>query len=208
MRQMMKQKLVLIVFLFLACGKLLAADYSIEFKEAENIFNSARQNSSIPLFQSLISIMESEARQRQLDKNECRILTTSYDYLAQAQFNNNEQADAEQSLLKLIEWNADYQMNEELVSKKIIDLFDTIKRDNLAMLTVLTTPEGAAVSLDGRIIGTTNFENQSVVKGKHKLEVRLEGYQPVSKEIEIAPGEMREITIQLGKALSMLDLQL
>ncbi|HSE40147.1 MAG TPA: PEGA domain-containing protein [Acidobacteriota bacterium] len=178
----------------------------VRFKEAENIFNSANQIDSISMFQSLISVLESEAHQRELNKNERQILTTSYDLLAQAQYNNNEQANAEHSLLKLIEWNADYKMNEDLVSKKIIDLLNQIKRDNLAMLTVSSTPEGATVLLDGRIFGVTNFENQSVTKGKHKLEVRLDGYQRVAREIEIAPGEMREITIQLGKALSMLNL--
>lgn len=191
--------LILMLFLF---SHSFAAELSVEFKEAEDLFNSSNQLQSIPMFEKLIQTLETEASQRDLTNDERLLLARSCDLLGQAQFNNNEQAAASAAFLKLLEWDPDYKMNEDLVSKKILDLFNVIKRDNLAMLTVRSNPEGATVFLDKRNLGTTNLENESVTKGTHKLEIRLNGYQSVVHDIEIPVGAMKEISVQLAKDAS------
>jgi hypothetical protein len=198
----MKRHSILVLLILFLGPQLFSLDYSSEFKQAEAIFNSANQPQSIPMFEKLILALESEAKTRDLTQEQRLLIAKSYDLLGQAHFNNDEEADAGTSFLKLIEWNPDYKMNEDLVSAKIVALFEETKRDNLAMLTIRTNPEGANVYLDGRNIGPTNFENQSVVKGKHKLEIRLDGYRPVSREIDIPLGAMQEITVQLAKSPS------
>ena len=192
------KKIVIALLLFVFSWSF-ATDYSVQFEEAQAKFNSAYQTESIPMFEKLLLNLETKAKQEGLDEKEIGFLTRSYDMLGQAQFNNNDQSSAKTAFLKLLEWNPDYQMDEELVSKKIVDLLNIVKRDNLAMLTILSTPPGASVFLDGRNFGSTNIENQYILKGKHKLELRLPGYQSEVREIEIPANSMKEITVQFAE---------
>jgi hypothetical protein len=176
-----------------------ATEHSLQFEQAQARFSSPQQSESIPMFEKLIMSLETKAQKEGLDEKELSFLTSSYDFLGQAQFNNNDQAAAGAAFMELLKWDPDYEMDEDLVSKKIIDLLSEIKRDNLVLLTVRSTPEGALILLDGRTLGSTNLENQYILKGKHKLEVRLTGYQPQVTEIEIPAGSMKEITVQFAK---------
>jgi tetratricopeptide (TPR) repeat protein len=186
---------VLLAFFIYAEG--IAAIYAERFKQAETVFNSRNQFQSISMFQKLTGALEAEAKKRNLDNEELQLLVRSYDLLGQAQFNNNERPSAAVTFLKLVELDPDYEMNEDLVSKKIVDLLNEVKHDNLAMLTIHSAPEGAEVLIDGRKIGSTNFENHSVIQGKHKIEFHLDGYQTAVREIDIPTGAMQEISVQL-----------
>lgn len=190
------------LLLFLAASLVAQAqskDWISQFKDAEAKFDSRQQSECIPLFEKLLQSMETESRQRILTRKERSIIERSYDFLGQAEYNRNEQQKARAAFLKLIEWNPDYRMNEDLVSQKILDSFHSLKRENLAMLTVRTTPSGAAIRLDGRELGITNFENGSILKGKHQLEIQLPGYRSEMKEFEIQAGSMQEISVVLAE---------
>jgi hypothetical protein len=54
----------------------------------------------------------------------------------------------------------------------------------MPILVVRSTPVGAEVSLDGRPVGKTPF-NQAVMGGAHKLEVKLGGFAPFQRDIEL-----------------------
>ena len=174
-------------------------DWSNRFSEAQSKFESRQQSESIPMFESLIQSIENEFRQRALTEDEQSIMEKSYDLLGQAQFNRNEQAKARSAFRKLIEWNPDYKMNEDLVSQKIITLFNSEKRESLAMLSVRSTPTGATVRLDGRKLGVTNLENVSILNGKHLLQIQLQGYRTQTKGFEIQTGAMQEISVVLAE---------
>jgi tetratricopeptide (TPR) repeat protein len=174
-------------------------DWNELFNEAQKRFESIQQTGSIPMFESLIRSIESESKQRSLTKEEQSIIEKCYDLLGQAEFNRNEQSKARSAFRKLLEWNPDYKMNEDLVSKKIINLFNSEKRDSVAMLTVRSTPPGATVRLDGRELGITNLENVSILNGKHLLQIQLQGYKSQTNAFEIQPGSMKEISVVLAK---------
>lgn len=52
-------------------------------------------------------------------------------------------------------------------------------------LTVITTPAGAEVSLDGRPVGTTPMNLDAVTEGSHTVSVGREGYKTVSRTIGV-----------------------
>ena len=174
-------------------------DWSDQFSEAQQKFESRQQDDAIPLLERLIQSIENESKQRTLTKDEQSIIEKSYDLLGQAEFNRNEQAKAKSAFRKLIEWNPDYKMNEDLVSQKIIKLFESEKRGSLAMLTVRSTPTGATVRLDGRELGVTNLENVSILNGKHLLQIQLQGYRSQTKGFEVQTGAMKEISVALSE---------
>ncbi len=58
-----------------------------------------------------------------------------------------------------------------------------------ATLTVLSTPFGAAVTLDGTPVGQTPLTNLRLNPGRHQLELTKAGYKPWSRALEVKAGE-------------------
>lgn len=93
------------------------------------------------------------------------------------------------------------------------DLLDTAaatlrtKLDNLAQgpakLSVSSTPDGARVSIDGELKGTTPF-NAPVIAGKHVLRISLDGYITVEREVEFVEGIEDVQRFELDKVPSRL----
>jgi hypothetical protein len=68
----------------------------------------------------------------------------------------------------------------------------------MAELAVSSTPEGAKVMVDGKLVGTTPFpEPVHVPAGPHTLEVALEGHLPVHQEVILTGGETFTRTYEL-----------
>ncbi len=61
-------------------------------------------------------------------------------------------------------------------------------------LSVETDPPGAALTLDGKPAGTTPVKLESLKAGPHRIELALDGYEPVSLSSEIGVGRDALIT--------------
>jgi serine/threonine-protein kinase len=66
----------------------------------------------------------------------------------------------------------------------------------LVQLEILTSPSGAAVSIDGKLLGRAPL-NKAAAAGSHKLEAVLEGYQPAEKSLTLTQGTPANITLEL-----------
>ena len=66
-------KKILISLFLLSFTLSFAADYSVQFEEAQAKFNSADQTESIPMFEKLILNLETEAKQEELNEKEMAI---------------------------------------------------------------------------------------------------------------------------------------
>lgn len=69
-------------------------------------------------------------------------------------------------------------------------------KTDVGYITVKTTPKGAYVLVDNKIVGTTPYLSESVSVGNHKISVRLEGYEPTAQRLEIKKGE--EIALEFA----------
>jgi hypothetical protein len=76
---------------------------------------------------------------------------------------------------------------------------------DLATLDIITDPIGAAVSLDGRKIGTTPLLDTTITPGRRLLKINLPGYNPIEKSIELVEREVMERTIELSHTTAWLD---
>lgn len=80
----------------------------------------------------------------------------------------------------------------------------TVRRDIVLLksetyLSLDSNPEGARVSIDGLVVGTTPYETISITIGKHKIRIEQDGYLPYETEIEIRKGKPEKININLLK---------
>ncbi|MGB1014992.1 MAG: PEGA domain-containing protein [Nannocystaceae bacterium] len=83
----------------------------------------------------------------------------------------------------------------------------SVKLDALAKgpaaLTLTSSPNGALVTLDGEIIGTTPIE-RTIAPGKHLLRLSKDGYIAIEREVTFVDGVSEELDIELEKLPSRL----
>lgn len=66
-------------------------------------------------------------------------------------------------------------------------------------ITVKSTPKGAFVLIDNKIVGTTPYLSESLAVGNHKVSVNLEGYEPEAKRVIIEENKDIEVIFKLVK---------
>lgn len=68
--------------------------------------------------------------------------------------------------------------------------------ERTGVLRVTSDPQGALVKVDGKHAGSTPLESDQR-PGARKLEVTRPGYYPVTREVKVSPGKVREEVIDL-----------
>ena len=71
----------------------------------------------------------------------------------------------------------------------------------LATLTVVTTPAGALVKIDGKAVARSPMNGFEISTGRHKLDITHSHYAPYSEQIDVAYGQrvVRNLDLQLGE---------
>ncbi len=78
---------------------------------------------------------------------------------------------------------------------------ETTEAVRQSRLRMVSEPSGAMVTLEGvhRWRGTTPWEIERDIAGKYEVRVELKGYEDWSREIDLRPGEDRELTVKLAR---------
>jgi hypothetical protein len=91
---------------------------------------------------------------------------------------------------------ADRPSDGEQVLERIRKLEQLLAARGVQQLTVLSTPEGATLLIDGRPVGITPWTGETY-PGKHRLALELSGHDGVSEVIEVAAHAARDFTFSL-----------
>ncbi|NTV00919.1 MAG: PEGA domain-containing protein, partial [Methanoregulaceae archaeon] len=65
------------------------------------------------------------------------------------------------------------------------------------VVTITSEPAGAEVAVGGISFGKTPVYNHEGEAGVHPIQVSLAGYQPYSSEIQVIPGQLNTVMVQL-----------
>lgn len=97
----------------------------------------------------------------------------------------------DEELLRRIEnlENANAVMIAEQASEKPIEKPIEKPVEKVGYITVKSTPKGAWVLVDNKVVGVTPYLSESLVVGNHKIAVRLDGYEDDAKRVDIKEGE-------------------
>ena len=87
--------------------------------------------------------------------------------------------------------------NAAEVWQRIAELSSKLSERGLQQLTVMSTPVGAVVMLDGRAVGVTPFTGDFSL-GDHHLQLNLAGYRDRGRVIALAPNKPEEERIELN----------
>jgi hypothetical protein len=80
---------------------------------------------------------------------------------------------------------------------KVRKLLDSVRQDLTGTAVLTVDPGDAALSVDGRNLGTGYPRALPVLKGLHKLRWTRSGYEPAARELNVEPGVEYPIDVQL-----------
>ncbi len=84
-------------------------------------------------------------------------------------------------------------INEELIIEKSLE-------PKLGVISIMTRPDGAVVSIDGEVIGKTPLIGHSLIPGDHNLSINLVGHSTIKRNISVLPNKVnRPMIITLKK---------
>ena len=90
------------------------------------------------------------------------------------------------------------------VESHVHQLEQALSQKGLQQLTVLSTPDGATVKLDGQAVGVTPWTGESFA-GKHRIVLEAAGYQRHESVIELDLHRARDFNMELSKVLNLPD---
>jgi tetratricopeptide (TPR) repeat protein len=86
--------------------------------------------------------------------------------------------------------------NAATVQARINELSNKLSRGGLQQLTVISTPGGATVMIDGRAVGVTPFTGDLAL-GQHRLQLDLPGYREPGREIALQPNVPQDLNVAM-----------
>jgi tetratricopeptide (TPR) repeat protein len=104
-----------------------------------------------------------------------------------------------------LRWYRDYlrrspkAKNAAEVQQKVSALSQTMAQSGVQQVTVLSTPLGAEVVLDGRAVGVTPFTGDLAL-GKHRVLLTLSGYRDASHDVVLAADGPLDVSWSLDRA--------
>lgn len=170
-----------------------------EFRQGCSLFLSVDQPQSIPIFISVIDGLEAARLGRPLSDEEGAILEQSMEYCGRAYYNNAEKDHAANMFTRLIALNPDYVIKREEASTKLIRFYDGLISDLTGVLSILSTPPGAAVKIDGSEAGRQSPCRLRLLAGSHSLELIRHGYRVDPTDVEIKAGETAAVNISMER---------
>jgi hypothetical protein len=170
------------------------------YEHAVANFTSLDQDEAIDLFTSVIEFLESQAERRALQHQELVMLGSSHFYRAAAKLNLGTGDDEVREDLRLsleaVTDSRDLEIDLDLVSPKLIELFNEVKEGQIAHLLVIPDPAAADVTIDGRP-ALLSIDGIPVLPGTHTVTARHPGSNPAEETVTVVAGETVDVYLTL-----------
>ncbi|HTB76383.1 MAG TPA: PEGA domain-containing protein [Polyangiaceae bacterium] len=86
----------------------------------------------------------------------------------------------------------------DVLYRQPVSLVLTLSQERHEGRLKVTAPEGSAISVDERAVGTTTWDGVVSTTGGHQLVVTKPGYQTYSTEVFVADDQVREVNVPLN----------
>lgn len=157
------------------------------------LFHSSRQEESVPGFSDILDTIRLHTPAEELSGAERRLMITCYEHRARALFNQGHSTEAGHDLRSLLSLEPGFQLDPNLVSPKIIQLFQSVRDDLIGSVSVTAIPPSSPLVIDGVERGLTDGEPIFLFAGHHRIEVRRPGFEPHLELIDLPAGQHREL---------------
>jgi tetratricopeptide (TPR) repeat protein len=160
-------------------------------------FSGSEQSRSIVMFDEIIARLESLRRQAPLPPRGKELLVQAHEHRGRAYYGIGLQDKAAESFRAAIQVQPQFALTKERVSPKIVDFFNSLKKDLVGFVAVTSKPAGARVSLNGEFLALTDFFPLEVLAGSYDVEVSREGYRSETRSVAIAPRATETLEFEL-----------
>jgi tetratricopeptide (TPR) repeat protein len=137
------------------------------------------------------------ARAADLSLEELKILTAAYDLRARAEINLGNPKAAESDFEALLRLDANYAIDRQTLSPKVVDLFDKVRQRMVGILKLTVVPPDARVRLDGEILDPRALEGIGLLTGNHELRIEMDGYDASVETLAATGGTRIERNVRL-----------
>ncbi len=159
---------------------------SQRLKNGEEMFNGLKLSEAIAEFDAVVQAYDA-GKLQDSGADGIRMVTKALDFRARAYFNLGDRTRATSDFEKLLGISINYPFDKTKVSPKVVELFEQVKRENVASLTLSTDPPGAEVYLNDDMVGLTPLVSQPVMKGTPRLKIVLKGFRDHEENLVLNP---------------------
>lgn len=173
---------------------------SQQFSEALQLFDDPqRQTQSIEFLSGIKDAIEDYRRSEgRVSEDTAELEQKVLEHRARAYFNAGQMQGASDDFRQLIFANPRYALDAEALSPKIVNFYEDLKQSLVGKVAVSSEPAGARVMVGTDFIGITNLFPVEVHTGIQKVEITMEGYDPiVYEEVRVLPGEVTTLDVTL-----------
>jgi len=163
-------------------------------------FEGPQQGQSLVRFEDIVNRLEGERRQGSLSEAGAALLVRAYEYRARVHFNLGNTEKAGDSFRALIILKPQHTLDQGSISPKVVEFFKGVKAQLVGFVTVSSVPQGASVTLNGRLLSVTDFFPLEVIAGDYALEVTKGGYRPETRPVTVIAGETLSLQLDLVRS--------
>lgn len=175
----------------------LLAELRATLDKAISEFEGPEQGQSLLRFEEIITQLEAARRQESLSEEGATLLVRAYEYRARVQLNLGGSDKAADSFRALIALKPSHHLDEASISPKVIDFFKSVKTQIIGFVTIQSAPQGAAVSLNRKLLSVTDFFPLEVVAGDYTLDIIRSGYRAETRPVTVVAGETLSLQFDL-----------
>lgn len=161
---------------------------SARFAEAEAIFTSADQAQAGPLFDTLIATLGSRFAAGPIAEPERSLLARSLSFKAQLLFNLGENGEVPPTLRQLLDVDSNATLDPNIVSPKLFDQFEALKKSIVGQLLIALEPTDAIVKIDDRPIDALSGPI-GLLEGPRQVKIKRPGYADFEAEVRVEPAK-------------------
>lgn len=176
------------------------------FAEAEEIFQSADQPASLPLFGTLVDLLEAERLTRGLDPEARHLLVRCLSYRAQVHFNLGEVEMVSEDLRQMLQVDPDAELDRDLVSPKLVQQFESVRDQTVGLVDFILEPPDAKVLVDGDEADALSGP-VGMLAGTHDVEILRAGYAPQRQQLDVQAGRSTSVEVFLERDSPVLIVQ-
>jgi len=171
-------------------------DLDLHLKKGRQFFSELKFQDAIVELTRVVEIYEG-GKAPDLGEKEIPLVAEALDLRARAYFNQGDRARAKLDFAKLLRVKIDYQIDRSMVSPKVTDLFDQVRKETVGILAITTDPPGAEAWLSDEPLPRTPIVGHPAFEGTYKLRLKLKGYQDHEEDLSVAPHAEAKREIRL-----------
>jgi tetratricopeptide (TPR) repeat protein len=172
------------------------ASLETHLKRGKEFFADLKFPEAIAEFDQVVQVYD-EGKLQDGGESTLRSVAEALDLRARAHFNQGDRERARNDFVKLLHVQIDYQIDRRMVSPKVIELYEQVRKENVGTLSLSTDPPGAEVYLNDEQISRTPVSGRAVIGGTYKLRLVLKGFEEHQEDLILTPRSELKRDIKL-----------